>query len=181
MIKVFNRVAVELTTGNIVNQSGYTAVVNAANAELLPGGGVAGAIHSAAGPELVKECIALAPIKPGEAVITKAYNLPNRFVIHTLGPVYGVDKNEKGLLQRCYINSLMLADKEKIDSIAFPAISTGAFGYPMRESAGISLKTIIDMTGQLQNIKFIRMVLYNNEDLAIHEKVFTDIIEQKEK
>ena len=172
MIKVFNRVAVELIKGNIIEQYGYTAVVNAANAELMPGGGVAGAIHLAAGPELVKECRPLAPIKPGEAVITKAYNLPNRFVIHTLGPVYGLDKNEKELLQRCYLNSLLLADKEKIDSIAFPAISTGAFGYPMKEAAGIALKIIIDMTVQVQNIKFIRMVLVNTNDYKLFEEVF---------
>ena len=176
MIKVFNRVAVELIQGNIIEQYGYTAVVNAANAELLPGGGVAGAIHSAAGPELVKECRPLAPIKPGEAVITKAYNLPNRFVIHTLGPVYGLDKNEKELLRRCYLNSLILADKEKIDSIAFPAISTGAFSYPMKEAAGIALRTIIDMTGQVQNIKFIRMVLVNINDYKLFEEIFEKLI-----
>ena len=178
MIKVFNRVAVELFEGNIVMQYGYTAIVNAANAELRPGGGVAGGIHWAAGPKLEEECKALAPISPGEAVITEGYNLPNRFVIHTLGPVYGLNKNERGLLQRCYMNSLLLADKEKIDSIAFPAISTGAFGYPMREAAEIALKTIIDMTGQLQNIKFIRMVLVNTAAYNLFEEVFQNLVLQ---
>jgi O-acetyl-ADP-ribose deacetylase len=84
--------------------------------------------------------------------------LPNKFVIHTLGPVYGLNKPEDELLKNCYINSLRVAEENKIDSIAFPAISTGAFGYPLKEAAGISLKTIIDMTGNLNSVKFIRMV-----------------------
>lgn len=180
MLNVFNSIVVELTEGNIIEQHSYTAVVNAANAGLLPGGGVAGAIHSAAGPELAMECKPLAPIKPGEAVITKGYNLPNKFVIHTLGPVYGLNKNEKALLQRCYMNSLLLADKEEVDSIAFPAISTGAFGYPMREAAQIALKTIIDMTTQLKSIKFIRIVLLNQKDLELHEEVLNEIIKHGE-
>lgn len=168
MIKVFNRIAIELAQGNIVEQSRYTAVVNAANAELMPGGGVAGAIHRAAGPELAEECMPLAPIKPGEAVITSGYNLPNKFVIHALGPVYGMDKPERELLSKCYMNSLLLAEKHEIDSIAFPAISTGTFGYPMEEAAEIALRTIIDMTGQISHIKFIGIVLFNETDFKIH-------------
>jgi O-acetyl-ADP-ribose deacetylase len=178
MRKVINRIDIELTVGNIVEQYDFTAVVNAANAELLPGGGVAGAIHRAAGPKLAEECRPMAPISPGEAVITSGCNLPNKFVIHTLGPIYGVDKNEKGLLKKCYINSLLLAEKNEIDSIAFPAVSTGAFGYPIEEASTIALGTIIEMTYKMKSIKFIKMVLYSNDDLIIHKNAFENLAEK---
>jgi len=125
----------ELTQGDIAAQNDVEAVVNAANAELKIGGGVAGALHRKAGPELEKACRPLAPISPGEAVLTKAFKLPNQYVIHTLGPVYGRDKPEAELLEKCYQNSLELAEKNNIKSIAFPAISTGAFGYPIKKAA----------------------------------------------
>jgi O-acetyl-ADP-ribose deacetylase len=121
-------IKLECLQGDITNQSGIDAVVNAANAQLRPGGGVAGAIHRAAGSELYEECKNLAPIKPGQAVITGAHDLPNKYVVHCLGPVYGVDKPEEKLLADCYKNSLQIADANGCASIAFPAISTGAFG-----------------------------------------------------
>lgn len=136
-------VILECIKGDITRQNGIDAVVNAANAYLQNGGGVAGAIHGAAGPELEESCRPLAPIKPGEAVITPAFNLPNRYVIHCLGPVYGVDKPENEILSRCYSNALKLADKHKISSIAFPAISTGVFGFPMGEAARVAFTTIL--------------------------------------
>jgi O-acetyl-ADP-ribose deacetylase (regulator of RNase III) len=166
-----NGVIVECVRGNIVAQKDMTAVVNAANAELMPGGGVAGAIHRAAGPHLVAECRPLAPIKPGEAVITRGHNLPNAYIIHCLGPVYGVDKPEDKILADCYRNALRLAEEHKIDSISFPAISTGAFGYPMEAAAEIAFRTIRDMISELHYVKKIRFILYKDRDLKIHEEV----------
>ena len=118
-------VKVECIRGNIAEQQDMDVIVNAANAELLPGSGVAGAIHSAAGPGLAEECRALAPIRPGQAVISSAHELPNQHVIHCLGPVYGVDEPSDRLLAECFRNALLLADRHKLTSIAFPAISTG--------------------------------------------------------
>ncbi len=122
MKKTISDVTIECVKGDIAAQADITAIVNAANAQLRMGGGVAGAIHRAAGPGLSEECRPLAPIEVGEAVITGGHNLPNRYVIHCLGPVYGRDKQESELLARCYRNALRLAEKHNINSIAFPAI-----------------------------------------------------------
>ncbi len=161
-------ITLECVQGNIVFQPDITAVVNAANANLRIGGGVAGAIHRAAGPELEEECRPLAPIKPGETVITSAYDLPNKFVIHCLGPIYGVDEPENVLLSNCYRNALTLADQHKIDSIAFPAISTGAFGYPIKKATGITIKTILEKVPNLEHVKKIRFVLFSKHDYEIY-------------
>ncbi|MFW5832448.1 MAG: macro domain-containing protein, partial [Prolixibacteraceae bacterium] len=107
--------------------------------------------------------------KPGEAVITGAYNLPNKKVIHCLGPVYGQDTPEDKLLANCYRNALKIAEEEKIQSVAFPSISTGAFGYPLEDAAGVAMKTIKEMLKQLQNVKLIRMVLFSKKDLEVYE------------
>ncbi|MGM0612631.1 MAG: macro domain-containing protein [Bacteroidota bacterium] len=170
MIFPHNNIQIELVQGDITKQSDITAIVNAANAELLPGGGVAGAIHRAAGPELEMESHPLGPVKPGEAVITKGYNLPNEFVIHSLGPVYGLDKPEDKFLAACYQNALQLADEKNIESIAFPAISTGAFGFPIKPAAEISLKAIREMMDALKQVKMIRMVLFSDHDLDTYEQ-----------
>lgn len=162
-------ISLELIQGDIASQKDIEAVVNAANAQLKIGGGVAGAIHRAAGPELEKACRPLAPIKPGEAVITKGFQLPNNYVIHTLGPVYGQDKPEAALLEKCYQNSLKLAEEYQINSIAFPAISTGAFGYPIKEAAEISLITINKLIYDLENVEIIRFVLYSSSDLQVYQ------------
>ncbi|MGK7368954.1 MAG: macro domain-containing protein, partial [Candidatus Halalkalibacterium sp. M3_1C_030] len=134
-------ITLEIKRGDIASQDDIEAVVNAANAELRTGGGVAGAIHRAAGPGLTEETRPLAPISPGEAVITGGHNLPNNYVIHCLGPVYGRDKPEEELLANCYKNALQLAEDEGIESVAFPAISTGAFGYPTEAAARVALST----------------------------------------
>ena len=167
----------ELTQGDIAAQNDVEAVVNAANAELKIGGGVAGALHRKAGPELEKACRPLAPISPGEAVLTKAFKLPNQYVIHTLGPVYGRDKPEAELLEKCYQNSLKLAEKNNIKSIAFPAISTGAFGYPIKKAAKISLQTVKEILAQLENIEIIRFVLYSQRDLKVYQNEAAEIFE----
>lgn len=140
---------------------------------LRPGGGVAGAIHRAAGPGLAEECRPLAPIKPGEAVLTGGHRLPNPYVIHVLGPVYGQDKPEDRLLAACYRNALRLAEKHRLSSLAFPAISTGAFGYPPREAAEVALKTMAEVAPSLKHVKLIRAVLFSEGDLKLYEELST--------
>ncbi len=167
--KIFG-ITIECIMGDIADQKDITAVVNAANAQLRTGGGVAGALHRAAGPGLEEESRSLAPIKPGEAVITGGYRLPNRYVIHCLGPVYGMDSPEDMLLGNCYRNALQLADQHRIDSIAFPAISTGIFGYPVEEAVQVTLRTIKKTIPKLIYVKHIRFVLYDQDTLNIYEK-----------
>ncbi|RKY33051.1 MAG: RNase III inhibitor [Candidatus Omnitrophota bacterium] len=171
MVVNIKNVTLECIKGDITKQVGFDAIVNAANAFLAPGGGVAGAIHKAAGPLLYQECKNLAPIKVGEAVITKAYNLPNKYIIHCLGPKYGIDKPEDKLLASCYKNALALAEKNKVTSIAFPAISTGAFGYPIEEAAKVSLQALIEVANQLREVKRIRLVLYSESDLKVYQNI----------
>lgn len=176
MKKVISGVTLECVQGDISSQTDFDAVVNAANAQLRMGGGVAGAIHRAAGPGLEEECRPLAPIKPGEAVITGGHNLPNRYVIHCLGPVYRRDEPANELLANCYRNALNRAEEHKISSIAFPAISTGVFGYPVKEAAEIALKTIIERAPYLRAVKKIRFVLYGSHALEIHEQVLDSLL-----
>lgn len=125
------------------------AIVNAANAQLLPGGGVCGAIHAAAGPELARACQALAPCPTGEARITPGFGLRARYVIHTVGPVWhGNTCNEPALLAACYRNAIALARDHNLNSMAFPAISTGIFGYPEHQAAEIAVSTIADLAAR---------------------------------
>lgn len=169
-------VTVECVQGDITAQDDVAAVANAANAWLRSGGGVAGAIHRAAGPGLEEESHPLAPIGPGEAVITGGHDLPNRHVIHTLGPVYGEDHPEAELLANCYRNSLALAEESEIDSIAFPAISTGIFGYPVEEAAEVALRTVVEEAERLEHVRLIRFVLYGERDYEVHERVLSEIL-----
>jgi O-acetyl-ADP-ribose deacetylase len=163
-------VTLELVRGDIAGQEGFDAVVNAANAELRTGGGVAGALHRAAGPGLEEEGRPLAPIQPGEAVITSGHRLPNPWVIHCLGPVYGRDRPEAELLAACYREALRLAEERQLGSVAFPALSTGAFGYPAEEAAGVALATILDRIPHLRSVDRIRFVLYDEEQLEVHHR-----------
>lgn len=163
-------VKVECIRGNIAEQQDMDVIVNAANAELLPGSGVAGAIHSAAGPGLAEECRALAPIRPGQAVISSAHELPNQHVIHCLGPVYGVDEPSDRLLAECFRNALLLADRHKLRSIAFPAISTGVFGYPLQDAAAVAMKAVSDTLAELNSVRLVRFVLFSDEDRKVFEQ-----------
>lgn len=168
MQRRFGNLTVEIVQGDITRQPDVDAVVNAANAQLRPGGGVAGAIHRASGPELDRECRAHAPIAPGEAVITGAYNLPNRAVIHVLGPVYGRDRPEEKLLRACYRNALQLAEREGLVSVATPAVSTGVFGFPVQAAAEAALSEIAFLAGSLTVLSLVRFVLFSRHDFEIH-------------
>jgi O-acetyl-ADP-ribose deacetylase len=173
-----DRLVVECVQGDIANQGDIDAVVNAANAELRIGGGVAGAIHRAAGPGLEEECRPLAPIQPGHAVITGAHRLPNRFIIHCLGPVYGRDEPSDALLASCYREALDLAEQHKVGSIAFPAISTGAFGFPMEAAARIACATILDKAPDLDAVERIRFVLHGKADFELLGRVLEQMLQR---
>lgn len=166
----------QFVVGDITAQD-TEAVVNAANSRLAPGGGVAGAIHKAAGVSLWEECAGLGGCRTGEAKITKGYNLPNTYVIHTVGPVYSGSEEDPVLLRSCYLNSLKLADEHHIKSIAFPALSTGIFGYPVREAARIAIMAFRDYLSGDTGIRLVRMVLYDRASYDAH----IDALEQLEK
>ncbi|WP_218142946.1 macro domain-containing protein [Nitrosomonas marina] len=162
-----NGILIECIQGNIAEQPDMAAIVNAANAQLRTGGGVAGAIHRSAGPGLAAECREFAPIRPGQAIITGAHRLPNRYVIHCLGPVYGVDEPSDELLASCFRNALKLAEEKGVESIAFPAISTGVFGFPLQSAAKIALKTVLDVLPDFTRVNHVRFVLFSDADLQV--------------
>ena len=146
------------------------AIVNAANTSLLGGGGVDGAIHRAAGPELLEECRRIGGCATGEAVITGAYDLPCRFVIHTPGPVWrGGSSGEPEKLRNCYLNSLRLAEGNGCASIAFPCISAGIYGYPPEKAAEIAVSTVAEWNGTLPNK--VVFVTFSDRDAAIYERL----------
>jgi O-acetyl-ADP-ribose deacetylase (regulator of RNase III) len=154
--------------GDITSQPDVDAVVCAANAQLAPGGGVAGAIHRAAGPGLYEECEPLAPIRTGDAVITSGHGLPNDWCIHVLGPVYSASPDPAAELARCYTSMLARAEEQGLRSLATPAISTGIFGYPVDEAAVVSLEAVMAERERLQSVRLVRFVLWADRDLEIH-------------
>ena len=141
--------------------SSVEVIVNAANESLLGGGGVDGAIHHAAGPNLLKECKTLNGCKPGEAKVTRAYNLPQKYIIHTVGPRYYSDSNPPKTLENCYLNSLKLADELGTNVIAFPSISTGVFCYPIKEAAKIFAKVMKEYNSK--SITKVYMCIFNDQ------------------
>ncbi len=164
---------VRIAVGDITKEE-TEAIVNAANSSLMGGGGVDGAIHRAGGPQILEECKEIRLKKsmcpPGQAVITSGGELKAKYVVHTVGPIWrGGNDDEDKVLSQAYRNSLHLALKEKIKSVAFPSISTGAYGFPIKKAAKIALTTIIefikDHPGELEEIK---MVLYTEKDLQIY-------------
>ncbi len=154
---------IKVIKGDITKQK-VDAIVNAANTSLLGGGGVDGAIHRTAGPELLEECVTLKGCPTGEAKITKGYNLPAKWVIHTVGPVWhGGKKKEKELLASCYKNVFKIVEEKQISSVAFPSISTGAYRFPLEEAVPIALKETKDFLGKNTSIKEVLFVCFDDK------------------
>ena len=168
MISIIEIVKADITKLNV------DAIVNAANSSLLGGGGVDGAIHRAAGPKLLEECKKLNGCKTGEAKITKGYNLQSKFVIHAVGPIWnGGNYNEDELLTNCYLNSLKLAVENKIKTIAFPAISTGVYSFPLERAAQIAIKTVKKFIQSDKSIEKIIFVCFDDRTYQTYKINFT--------
>ncbi len=167
-----NMTKIIIIQGDITTEQ-VDVVVNAANNSLRGGGGVDGAIHKAAGPELFKECCTLLGCETGQAKITKGYNLPAKHIIHTVGPIYyGNEGGEALLLQSCYLNTLNLAKEHGIKTIAFPAISTGVYAYPLVDATSIAISTVVEFVKQEPNaFEEIRFVTFSDEAFNIYRDI----------
>jgi O-acetyl-ADP-ribose deacetylase len=166
---------IEIVKGDITKLK-VDAIVNAANTSLLGGGGVDGAIHRAAGHELLNECRSLNGCRTGEAKLTKGYKLPSKYVIHTAGPVWrGGNNHEPALLENCYRNSMILASQHGIKSIAFPSISTGIYGYPIELASEIALKTVIDLLQNHPVIEEVIFVCFSESDFLTYKEKYSAI------
>lgn len=169
---MLNQSTLELVQGDITTQD-VDAIVNAANNSLLGGGGVDGAIHRAAGPELVQECATLGGCATGDAKITKGYRLKARHVIHTVGPIYSGSPRDAELLASAYRRSLEVASQNHLRTIAFPSISTGAYGYPVHLAAPIALRTVMDYLQTHSDIALVRFVLYDSRTFEAYKMALT--------
>ncbi len=173
-----NRTRLELVQGDITRQD-TDAIVNAANSSLLGGGGVDGAIHRAAGPELLSECRTLGGCPTGEAKLTRGYRLKARHVIHTVGPIYSGSARDAEMLARCYRRSLEIASAHHMHSIAFPSISTGAYGYPVDEAAPIALQAVIEYAQANTDLELVRFVLYDSRTFQAYKQALGPLLGQK--
>ncbi len=166
---------IEIVQGDITRME-VDAIVNAANQSLLGGGGVDGAIHRAAGPQLLEECRTLGGCATGEAKITSAYNLPARLVIHTVGPVWhGGDCNEDNLLASCYQKSLQLAQSHQVRSLAFPSISTGVYRFPIERASRIALRVMMEHLHSQDNPPRIVIACFSEQDLDVYRKAYQEL------
>ena len=166
---------VSVVLGDITEQQ-VDAIVNAANTSLLGGGGVDGAIHRAAGPELLKECRSLGGCETGQVKITKGYGLPAKYVIHTVGPVWSGGKaGEDELLRSCYRSSLTLAEQNRVKSIAFPSISTGAYGFPIRRAAQIAVSSVREYLNDATKIEEVIFVCFSKSDYDVYRLVLGSV------
>jgi len=164
---------IKMVEGDISKLS-VDAIVNAANTTLLGGGGVDGAIHKAAGPKLFEECKTLGGCSTGQAKITKGYNLPAKYVIHTVGPIWrGGNNNEDELLENCYKNSLCVAVENKIKTIAFPSISTGVYSFPLVRAAQIAINTVKEFLGKNNSFEEVVFVCYGNEAFETYKRLLS--------
>lgn len=169
MQRTVDGLTIECIRGDITAQPDCRIIVNAANSQLKGGGGVDGAINRAAGPELVKASRALGPINPGEAVITPAFDLPNDYVIHCVGPIYDGSPQVAEQLASCHVRAMQLAAETGADSIALPAISTGVYRYPVIEASRIALRAVADCAGNRGSIARVRFVLFSRDALAVFD------------
>jgi O-acetyl-ADP-ribose deacetylase (regulator of RNase III) len=165
---------IEIRQGDITKLD-VDAIVNAANQSLLGGGGVDGAIHRAAGPELLAECKTIGGCPTGEARLTKGYNLPSRYVIHTVGPVYSGNPKDSLLLTDCYRNSLQVASDNRLTSIAFPAISCGVYGYPIADACKIAVDTTCNFLKQGGSIQKVIFMLFSDADRTVYQDYIDQI------
>ena len=166
-------ILVNIKKGDITEEK-VDAIVNAANNTLLGGGGVDGAIHKKGGPAILEQCKKHSGCPTGEARITTAGNLPSKYVIHTVGPIYGrKDNMDETLLYNAYINSLKTAEEYDLKTISFPSISTGAYGYPIKEAVKIAKKAIVDFSEFHSSVKEINFVLFSTNDLSVYENTFS--------
>ena len=162
---------IEAVQGDLTEQQ-VDAIVNAANTTLLGGGGVDGAIHRAAGPQLLEECRKIGGCPTGESRITKGYRLPAKHVIHTVGPVWsGGTHGEPALLRSCYANSLALAAQHSLRSVAFPSISTGAYRYPIADAARIAVETVREALARPTSVEVVRFVCFSTRDLEVYRQL----------
>jgi O-acetyl-ADP-ribose deacetylase (regulator of RNase III) len=177
MVKVtINKSILELIEGDITEQE-TDAIVNAANSSLLGGGGVDGAIHRAGGPKILEECRKLGGCPTGEARITTGGNLKAKNVIHTVGPIYsGGQRREAELLANAYKNSLSLASQYRLKSVAFPSISTGAYGYPVAEAATTALKTVINYLKTHTDIELVRFILFAQKAYQAYDEALQELV-----
>ena len=165
---------IEIIQGDITKQS-VDAIVNAANCSLLGGGGVDGAIHRAAGPELLAECRTLNGCKTGEAKITRGYRLPAKYVIHTPGPVWhGGNSGESEKLASCYRNCLTLASENGCETVDFPSISTGVYHFPLEKASRIAINTIAEYLAAHDEIKRVRMVCFDSRTMAHYQQALEE-------
>jgi O-acetyl-ADP-ribose deacetylase len=169
----------ELAQGDITHEE-TDAIVNAANSSLLGGGGVDGAIHRAAGPSLLAECRKVrdqrGPLPPGQAVATGGHNLKARHVVHTVGPVWqGGEVNEPQILESCYCNSMSEANRLGCESVSFPSVSTGAFGYPVTQAATIAVRAVADLLHQSKSVKLVRFVLFDQRTFDAYARAAREL------
>jgi O-acetyl-ADP-ribose deacetylase (regulator of RNase III) len=168
---------VQVVQGDITRQT-VDAIVNAANSSLLGGGGVDGAIHRVAGPQLLEACRAIGGCPPGESRITPGFRLPARFVIHTVGPIWkGGTVNEDEILRRCYRSSTSLAEQHGVRSIAFPAISTGAYGFPERRAARVAIQELRNASQRFENLTDIRVICFSASSFAAYEYAMESLLD----
>jgi O-acetyl-ADP-ribose deacetylase len=186
---VSGSVTIRFIRGNITDQE-VDAIVNAANSSLLGGGGVDGAIHASGGPKILEECAEIRRtvwregLPPGEAVLTTGGNLRAKYVIHTVGPIWSGNEKDAKTLRACYLNSLALAASKKSGSVAFPSISTGAYGYPTREASEVAIKAVLEFYGSKnksnENPTQVVFILFTDRDLGIYLETARRLVKTKE-